>query len=263
MFKKIKDLLIKSPKITKKEGSEMSKILITGSSTGLGALAAEQLIKRGHKVFLHARNQNRKKAALDKNPEASGVVIGDLAKRKDVISVAHQVNQLGKFDVIIHNAGVGVSHSNQLISSINLQAPYILTALIPKPKRLIYISSMDSGWGKVDIDHLDNISYADSKLDLLLLTKKVARLWPKVAVNAVSPGFVPTRMGGAGAPDKMSVGYESQVWLADSNSKQASTSGNYYYQKKPTSYNSTANDQKLQDELVNKLAEMTKISIPS
>lgn len=170
----------------------MAKIFITGSSTGLGALAAKDLIAMGNEVYLHARNEKRAQDALNENPQAKGVVIGDLADLEQVKHVAKQVNELGQMDVVIENAGVDSSDS-KLTARVNVEAPYLLTALIKKPKRIIYVDSGMHKGAMLDINNLEtNLSYSSSKMALMLLTEYVARKWPEVIVNAVDQaGFQP------------------------------------------------------------------------
>lgn len=239
----------------------MTKIFITGSSTGLGALTAKELIAQGNEVVLHARNEARAKEALKENPVVTHVVIGDLGKKEDILSVAKQVNQSGQFDVIIHNAGVYTQDARLTYTvNINIEAPYLLTILIEKPKRIIYVSS-DMHCGSIlNINQLvQETDYSSSKLALLLLMKVVSRLWPDVLVNAVDPGWVPTRMGGAGANDSLEGGYSSQVWLASGEDKSALSSGNYYYHKKLSRYDERVENIDLQNQLLAKLEELTQI----
>ena len=84
----------------------MAKIFITGSSDGLGLMEARLLVSQGHKVVLHGRNRDRAAEALSKVPGAMTAVAGDLAGIAETRSLADQVNELGPFDAVIHNAGV-------------------------------------------------------------------------------------------------------------------------------------------------------------
>ena len=118
----------------------MAKIFITGSADGLGQLTAKALIKQGHEVVLHARNAQRGRDAIKHNPEALSVLTGDLSDTEETKDLAAEVNRFGPFDVVIHNAGV-YQVSAKEIFAVNTLAPYILTCLIQKPKRLIYLSS--------------------------------------------------------------------------------------------------------------------------
>src|SRR6185295_15873830 len=103
--------------------------------------------------------------------------------------------------------------SGKQIYAVNTIAPYILTCLIKKPKRLIYLNSGMHQSGRPNLDNLKSgsISYSDSKLHVLLLSKAVARKWSGTYATAVDPGWVPTKMGGRGAPDDLQKGYETQV----------------------------------------------------
>src|SRR6202142_3777118 len=127
----------------------MARVFITGSSDGLGKMAAQLVIERGHHVVLHARNERRAQEARAAVPGAEAVVVGDLSSISQTRSVAEQVNALGPFDAVIHNAAVGYQEPRRIatedglpqVFAVNTLASYILTALIRKPKRLVYLSS--------------------------------------------------------------------------------------------------------------------------
>jgi NAD(P)-dependent dehydrogenase (short-subunit alcohol dehydrogenase family) len=243
----------------------MARIFITGSSAGLGQLAAQFLIQDGHQVVLHARNDQRAQDAMDDAPGAEDVVIGDLASQKETKELAEKVNELGSFDAVIHNAGV-MRTSGQKILAVNTLAPYVLTCLIEKPSRLIYLSSGMHKSGKPVLDQIakDNgtISYSDSKFHDLLLAKAVARIWPDVYSNAVNPGWVPTKMGGSSAPDDLDKGAETQAWLAVSDEDNAKVSGHYFFHKQQASYNKQADDEELQEQFLNRCEEATGVQLP-
>jgi len=241
----------------------MARIFITGSADGLGQLAAKSLTALGHKVVLHARNGERARDAVKKNPQAELVLTGDLSNIEETKNLAHEVNKLGTFDAVIHNAGV-YQVSAKEIFAINTLAPYILTCLIQKPKRLIYLSSGMHLQGHLKPGHFKTdrgrITYSDSKLHVLMLCKAVARKWQAVYANAVDPGWVPTKMGGRGAPDNLQKGYETQVWLAVSNDEQAKVSGRYFFHQQEAQHNPEADDVKLQENLLSLCASITGIS---
>ena len=243
----------------------MARIFITGSADGLGQLAATALIAQGHKVVLHARNALRGSEALGKVPGAEAVVTADLASVAETIELSEKVNALGRFDAVIHNAGV-YQTSTKALFAVNTLAPYVLTCLIQKPKQLIYLSSDMHKGGHAKLDNftreVSGISYADTKLHVLMLCKAVARYWPEVYANAVDPGWVPTKMGGIGAPDDLKKGYETQVWLAGSNDKKAQVSGHYFYHQKQTAYNPEADDVQLQERFLTACKEVTGIAFP-
>src|ERR1700758_4043562 len=87
--------------------TRMARVFITGSADGLGKMAAQLLVEQGHTVVLNARNDARAHEALNNLPGAESVVIGDLSIIRQTRDVADQVNALGVFDAVIHNAGVG------------------------------------------------------------------------------------------------------------------------------------------------------------
>ena len=243
----------------------MAKIFITGSADGLGQLAAKALIAQGHQVVLHARNEKRGKEALDKVPGAESVVTADLSIIEETKQLASKVNALGKFDAVIHNAGVYNSSAKEIFA-VNTLAPYILTCLVEKPKRLIYLSSGMHLQGHAKLESfktgISRITYSDSKLHVLMLCRAVARKWPQVYANALNPGWVPTKMGGQGAPDDLQKGYETQVWLAVSNDEKAKVSGCYFNNQKETHYNRQADDVLLQEQFLNMCNGITGISFP-
>ena len=238
----------------------MARILITGSADGLGRAAAETLLGGGHEVIVHARNAERL-AGLDAliARGASGVV-GDLADLDQTRAVADQVNQLGPAGAVIHNAGV---LGSPLVLPVNVVAPYLLTALIDRPQRLVYLSSGMHLGGRADVAGLDwsgqraTGSYSDSKLFVTTLALAVARLWPDVYSNAVDPGWVPTRMGGSGAPDDLRLGHLTQEWLATSDAPEARTSGGYWFHQRRRDPHPAALDPAFQDELLANLARLT------
>ena len=243
----------------------MARIFISGSADGLGQLAAKALIAQGHQVVLHARNEARGQQAMDQVRDAEGVVTADLASIDDTKELASKVNALGTFDAVIHNAGV-YQDSAEAILSVNTLAPYVLTCLIQRPKRLIYLSSGMHMQGHFRSESFKgqggHISYSDSKLHVLMLTKAVARLWTDVYSNAVDPGWVPTKMGGKGAPDDLQKGYETQVWLATSKDPKATVSGHYFHHQKVTQHNPEADDVRLQERFLSLCEEVTGVSFP-
>jgi NAD(P)-dependent dehydrogenase (short-subunit alcohol dehydrogenase family) len=244
----------------------MARVFITGSADGLGQLAAKALIAQGHQVVLHARNNKRGQEALDKVPGAESVVTADLASIYETKQLASKVNALGKFDAVIHNAGVYQASSEDILA-VNTLAPYILTCLVERPKRLIYLSSgmhLD-GRSKLESFKTDvsRITYSDSKLHVLMLCMAVARNWPEVYANAVDPGWVPTKMGGKAAPDDLQKGYETQVWLAASNNEKAKISGRYFHHQKEGRHNPESDAVELQERFLSLCKEITGVSFPS
>src|ERR1700728_2266197 len=85
----------------------MSRIFITGSADGLGQMAARLLVAEGHQVVLHARNKSRANEALKAVPGAETALATDLSSIAETKDLAEEVNRLGAFDAVIHNAGIG------------------------------------------------------------------------------------------------------------------------------------------------------------
>lgn len=236
----------------------MAKIFITGSSDGLGLLAARSLIQKGHNVVLHARTETRKNETAKTISGYEEILVADLSSAEETKILASNVNNFGKFDAIIHNAGVYNSTPKEILH-VNVLAPYILTCLNDKPQRLIYLSSAMHLSGNANVKKIDQLNYSDSKLYVVMLCKAIAKNWPDVFSNAVNPGWVPTKMGGKGAPDDLQKGFETQAWLAVSNDLQAKVSASYFFHKKPAHYNAQADDGSLQNELLNFCKEKTGI----
>ena len=254
----------------------MARVFITGSTDGLGRAAAKALIDEGHEVVVHARSRQRASALDDLAPRAAGVIVGDLGSAVETRSVAVQVNAIGRMDAVIHNAGAystsgrsPTPEGHATILAVNTLAPYMLTALIERPARLIYLSSgmHRGGVGSLrDIDWTErrwnaSQAYSDSKLYVSALALAIARCWPDVLSNAVDPGWVATKMGGPGAPDDFDEGYLTQTWLAVSNDSAAMVSGRYWHHRRPRTPAEDVSNPRFQDQLSAKLAEMTGVSL--
>lgn len=187
---------------------------------------------------------------------------GDLADAAQVRALAQQVNAIGTMDAIIHNAGI---YRGDSVLAVNTVAPYLLTALIRRPKRLIYISSgMHRGGNPANLDFSHGRgSYSDSKLFLTALMAAVSRLWPDTVSSAVDPGWVPTKMGGAGAPDDLRLGHLTQEWLATSNDAAAMQSGGYWHHQQRQEPHKAVGDVAFQNKLLDALAAHTGVTLPA
>ena len=255
----------------------MARVFITGSSDGLGLLAGKMLVEQGHDVVLHARNAERAASARSSLPECEAVVLGDVSTITNMHSVADQVNERGRFDAVIHNVGIGDRERRRVetvdglshVFAVNVVAPYVLTARIERPDRLVYLSSGMHTGGDASLDDLQwerrrwngSQAYSDSKLHDLILAMAVARHWSDVVVNAVDPGWVPTRMGGPGAPDDLSKGALTQAWLAVSDDPDARVTGRYLHHQKPSPMSPVAGRHDVQDRLVGSLRDITGVAV--
>jgi NAD(P)-dependent dehydrogenase (short-subunit alcohol dehydrogenase family) len=254
----------------------MSRIFITGSTDGLGLAAARTLIAQGHEVVLHARSSTRAATVSGLTAGAAGIVIGDLASAVETQAIAEQVRRIGRMNAIIHNAGIyrepsrgATPEGHARTLAVNTLAPYMLTALIERPDRLIYLSSgmhRGAAGSLRDIDWMERPwdpsgAYSESKLYLTALALAVARHWADVLSNAVDPGWVPTRMGGPGAPDDLTMGHLTQTWLAVSDDSAARVSGSYWYHREPQMPAPDALDPAFQERLISRLADLTGIRL--
>jgi NAD(P)-dependent dehydrogenase (short-subunit alcohol dehydrogenase family) len=237
----------------------MARVFITGSADGLGRAAAQTLLDDGHEVVVHARSNDRLTAVRDLIDRGAAAVVGDLSDPDQTRGIAGQVNALGRMDAVIHNAGV---YTGPHVMPVNIVAPYLLTALIDRPQRLVYLSSGDQRRGRARLTGIDwsgrtTGSYPDSKLFVTTLAAALARLWPDVLTNAVDPGWVPTRMGGPGAPDDLRLGHLTQEWLATSDDPDARTSGGYWHHQRRLEAHPAVHDRGFQDQLLAGLAGFT------
>jgi NAD(P)-dependent dehydrogenase (short-subunit alcohol dehydrogenase family) len=256
----------------------MARVLITGSSDGLGLMAARLLIEDGHAVTLHARNEQRGAAASRALPAAEHVVVGDVQSIAGMREVADQANAMGRYQAVIHNVGIGYREPRRVetvdglcqVFAVNVLAPFLLTALITPPDRLIYLSSGMHRGGDPELDDLQWArrswngaqAYSDSKLFDVVLAFAVARRWPGVLSNSLEPGWVPTKMGGPGAPDDMSLAPITQAWLAVSDDPAATVTGNYFFHQQPRGVHPAARLIDVQEGLLEQCARLTDTPLP-
>lgn len=254
----------------------MARIFITGSSDGLGSLAAQRLIKNGHKVVLHARNAQRAKDAASACPGAEHVLIGDLSSLQETKQLAADANELGTFDAVIHNAGLYRGPPSitpdgfPALVAVNTFAPYVLTALMHRPNKLVFLSSGLHSGGDPSLKDVswkqrgergwnDSRAYADSKAHNIMFANALARRWKDVQATSMDPGWQPTRMGGQNATGNLQKAVDAYGLLVE----EGVGSGKYFksgrVEAKPSGF---CGDEKAQDKLLKLCEEFTGVSLP-
>lgn len=257
----------------------MARILITGSSDGLGSLVAQRLVKNGHSVILHARNAQRAEDASKACPGAETVVTGDLSSLAETKGIAEQVNKLGAIDCVIHNAGLyrgpyrKTSEGIPALAAVNTVAPYVLTSLINRPKRILYLSSGMHYSASPNMDdplylkrgesqYSEGDAYCTSKLHNILFAKAFARRWPDVTTSSLDPGWMPTKMGGKAASGDFEDSIASYVMIAEGTDEKTKTSGAYFEPaKKVGTPHNIADDVATQDKLLQACADFSGVKL--
>lgn len=258
----------------------MLKVFITGSSDGIGLLSARSLIAKGHTVTLHARNAERASDAQDAAPGAAGVIVGDISTVQGMKELAAKANQVaGAFDVVVHNAGIGsnppftkTADGFAQLFAVNSLAPYVLTALMHPPRRLVYTSSTLHTGGD---DSLDDVTwssgrrwsgfqaYSDSKLHNVLLANAVARKWKGVKSNSVHPGWIKTKLVSYSAPGSAQSGADCLVDLIAPTGDVAGATGGYFSARRQAKPHHAALDEENQEKLMRIYEHLSGISFPS
>jgi NAD(P)-dependent dehydrogenase (short-subunit alcohol dehydrogenase family) len=263
-------------------------VVITGGTSGIGQVAAERLAGMGARVVLVARSQSRGEAALSRLRDLApgvnhSIHYGDLSRLGELKRVAKEIAAAEpRIDVLINNAGAmfgqrqvtedgleatfATNHLSYFVLTHGLRERLINSA----PSRVVNTSSHAHYRGTIDFDNLQYEhdykafpAYSRSKLCNVLFTRVLARrlAGTGVSANSLHPGFVNTRFGdGTGgsmariiglmklfaiSPEK---GAETIVYLASSN-EVATTSGLYFYKRKPVEPSKLAQDDSLADRL--------------
>nr|WP_286346683.1 SDR family NAD(P)-dependent oxidoreductase [Frondihabitans sucicola] len=256
----------------------MQRILVTGSADGLGLATARDLIARGHQVTAHARTAQRADTLRRLLPDADSVVVAEAADFSQIRTMAESLNSTGPFDAVVHNVGIGYREPRRIqtvdghahVLQVNVLTPYLLTALLTRPQRLVWLSSGLHRDGHASLDDLDWSgrpwngfeAYADSKLFDAVLAAGIARRWPGVASNALEPGWVPTKMGGPSAPDDIELAHVTQVWLAEAADPAARRTGNYWFHQDPAPTHPAVYDPPFQDALLDACRRLTGVTLP-
>ncbi len=253
----------------------MARVFVTGSTAGIGRETARRLLEAGHEVVGHARSAERAEHVRAVLPGLTDVLVGDLSSLAQTRALAEAATAAGPFDAVVHNAGIGGGAPDKVLTADGLErifqvdavAPYLLTVLMPRPGRLVYLTSGLQAEGYAEPDEIEwgwdgMQAYADAKLIDLMLALAVARLWTDVVANAVDPGWVRTRLGGPNATDELGTGAETQVWLAASDDPDALVGGRFLKHRRPLEPNPQALDVDLQERVLARLADVTGAVLP-
>ncbi len=227
--------------------------------------------------MLHARHEARGREALAAVPKAEAVLTGDLASLKQTRALADQANALGTFDAVIYNAALGYRERRRLLTedglahvfAVNTLAPYVLTASMNRPHRLVYVSSELHRRGQSSLGDLNwesrpwrgNQAYSDTKLHNVLIAFAVARRWPAVTSNAMEPGWVATKMSPHATGD-LDAAHRTQVWLATDADPATTGTGNYFYHLHARAPSRVTRDTALQDMLLAECERLSGVKLP-
>jgi NAD(P)-dependent dehydrogenase (short-subunit alcohol dehydrogenase family) len=225
----------------------------------------------------HARSEQRAEE-LRREFSNAKIAVGDVSSIQGTRDVAEQANTFGPYSAVIHNVAVGYQEPRRQqtedglphVFAVNVLAPYILTALIDRPERLVYLSS---GLHRSVRSRLDDLlwmerrwdgtkAYSESKLYDVVLAFAIARRWKGVFSNALEPGWVATKMGGPAATDDLSQGHLTQAWLATTDEADARINGEYFFHLRRREANPDAYVETEQDKLLAACEEISGIGLP-
>lgn len=209
-------------------------VLVTGSSTGLGAAIAVGAAKRGAKAvvvnYANSAKEAEETADLCRSAGADVVVVqGDVGEDGDCKKIAEAAAKFGKIDALANNAGITKMAPNHgdldalskddffRVYAVNTVGPFLM---IRAARALLEASGAASVLMTSSIAAVtgvgSSVAYAASKGALNTMTLSLARvLAPKIRVNAICPGFIDTPWFTKG------VGEKAAAALRDNVAKQA------------------------------------------
>ncbi|CAD0095923.1 unnamed protein product [Aureobasidium mustum] len=253
------------------------RILITGSSDGLGLLTAN-LLSQSHQVILHARNTSRAHDATSACPSAHTCITGDLSTLAGIRAFAAEADKHGPYDAIMHNAGLYLGPFRRTednmpaLVAVNTIAPYLLSCLMQKPKRLIFVSSGLHQNGNAGLEDItwqqrgegkwnDAQAYADSKLHNVVFAWGFHRRFG-IPTASVDPGWVKTKMGGPNAMDDLDAAVKTFAMVCTGEGEAGKREVGHYYQMKQRGFREEAKDVETQEKLFGILEGVTGVKVP-
>lgn len=232
---------------------EGQTVLVTGATAGIGEEMARQLVQRGARVLVHGRNPERAEAAVERIGGGDPVV-ADLGSFAEVRAL---IETIGALDALVNNAGIGYGTApgrgertvdgHEPTWQVNFLSAFLLSAGLRdrlSGGRIVHLSSGVHSSGSVDLEQPDEprtaTPYAQSKIALVMLAREQAERWPDVTANACSPGWIATKMGGAGG-GSISQGADTPLWLLTDPSLDG-VSGRYFWERSEEDPNPQAED---------------------
>jgi NAD(P)-dependent dehydrogenase (short-subunit alcohol dehydrogenase family) len=208
--------------------------LVTGGNRGIGLEICRQLAKQGITVLLGSRDLAKGKSAVSRLHQQG---FSNIHPYQLTVNNEDSIQQLyrnieqdfGRLDILVNNAGIYPDTANSLLAvdldimreamDVNAYAPVRLTqVLLPLMKKHDWgrIVNVSSSMGAQASLGSGSPAYRFSKLTLNFFTRLLARELngTGIKINAMSPGWVRTDMGGSGAPRSVEQGADTAVWLA-------------------------------------------------
>ena len=189
----------------------MKTILITGSSRGIGKAVAVLAASKGYKVIVHASTDSEQLQATHKEIAGSVKTHFDISDKQ---AVEAAIGELGPIDILVNNAGIGRSRNTNIADAEDEQAIkeykvnvlgtlHCMQAVLPGMVErgggsIVNVASIK---GHPTLTSLKSLTYGISKAGVLALTKAIAKEYPTVRVNSVSPGYVETEMSKSWPPE--------------------------------------------------------------
>ncbi|MED3871092.1 MULTISPECIES: SDR family oxidoreductase [Priestia] len=190
--------------------------IITGGGRGLGEQMAEGLAEAGANIVLCSRKKEACQQVADRLATTGVKTLAlacDIGQPEDIKNVVHQtIEKFGRIDILINNSGATWGapveemplEAWQKVMNINVTGTFLMSQeagkemIKQKAGKIINIASI-AGLGGTDPQYMDTIGYNTSKGAVITFTKDLAVKWGQhnIQVNAIAPGFFPTKMSGA------------------------------------------------------------------